>query len=103
MARNFWDALKQYLAENQPDYGDGDAHTILEMLFNCYHEFNGLDTQAIKDGFEEIYNQLSGRTVAEIDKIIYPVCTLCSEHQKTGFIEGVKVGLRLRDELFGIA
>ena len=34
------------------------------------------------------------------DKIIYPACTLCRDHQR-GFIEGVKIGVLLREELTG--
>ena len=32
-------------------------------------------------------------------KIIYYVCTLCRDHQKAGFVDGVKAGMRLREEL----
>ena len=35
----------------------------------------------------------------EIDKIIYAVCTLCRDHEKAGFIEGVKVGMSLEKEM----
>jgi len=35
----------------------------------------------------------------EIDKIIYPVCKLCRDHEKAGFMEGVKIGIKLSKEL----
>ena len=35
----------------------------------------------------------------EMDKIIYPVCTLCRDHERSGFVEGIKVGIRLEQEL----
>ena len=34
-----------------------------------------------------------------MDKIIYPVCKLCRDHEKAGFIEGIKVGIMLAKEL----
>ena len=41
---------------------------------------------------------MNGKTLREMDQIIYPVCTLCRDHEKTGFQEGVKVGIRLAQE-----
>ena len=38
-------------------------------------------------------------TTREMDKIIYPVCILCRDHEKAGFIEGIKIGIRLHQEL----
>lgn len=42
---------------------------------------------------------MNGMELREMDKIIYPVCTLCRDHQRSGFVEGVKVGIRLKTEL----
>ena len=38
-------------------------------------------------------------TLKEIDEIIYAVCTLCRDHEKAGFIEGIKVGMSLANEV----
>ena len=77
---------------------DGDAETLLEMLFNVYTEFNGFDNQIIREDFNNLYAAMNGKTLREMDQIIYPVCTLCRDHEKTGFQEGVKVGIRLAQE-----
>ena len=37
--------------------------------------------------------------VREMDQIVYPVCTLCRDHERSGFIHGVQVGMRLAEEL----
>lgn len=42
---------------------------------------------------------MNGMTLKEIDRVIYPVCTLCRGHEKAGFVEGLKVGIRLKEEL----
>lgn len=73
--------------------------SLLEMLFNVYTEFNGFDNQIIRDDFNDLYTAMNGKTLREMDQIIYPVCTLCRDHEKTGFEEGVKVGIRLAQEL----
>ncbi len=52
------------------------------------------DNKQIKEDFNELYRQMNGMELREIDKIIYPVCTLCLDYQRSGFVEGVKVGIR---------
>lgn len=89
------DALKRYVVENPPNYGDGDAHSILEMLFTYYHECNNTDTDAVKTAFEDLYQRMHGMPLREMDRIVDAVCARCREHEKSGFVEGVKVGFLL--------
>lgn len=35
----------------------------------------------------------------EMDKVIYPVCGLCRDHERSGFIAGIKIGIRLAEEI----
>ena len=90
--------LKRHIAENPPNYGS-DAHSILEMLFSYYHECNNTDTDAVKAAFEDLYQRMHGMPLREMDRIVDTVCVLCTEHEKAGFVEGVKVGLCLGREL----
>ena len=90
--------LKTYLAENPPHYGDCDAHSILEMLYSHYIEYNLLDTPQIKSNFETLYHQLTGMSLRELDNIIDTVTTLCWHHEKSGFTEGIKLGILLATE-----
>ena len=96
---NYIQSLRNHIAANPPDFGDGDARSILEMLFCHYSEFNRFDTEAIKEGFDELYSRMDALHLRDIDQIIDIVCSLCSEHEKAGFAEGVKVGMRLEQEL----
>ena len=66
--------LKAYVETTIPQE-DLSPESLLEILFNVYTECNGFDNQ-----------------------IIYPVCTLCRDHEKVGFQEGIKVGIRLAQE-----
>ena len=90
--------LKRHIAENLPNSGN-DANSILEMLFTYYHECNNTDTDAVKAAFEDLYQRMHGMPLREIDRIVDAICTLCREHEKSGFVEGVKVGLCLGREL----
>ena len=58
-----------------------------------------MDNAAIKADFEERYQLVNGMPLQEIDEIIYAVCTLCRDHEKVGFIKGVKVGMMMLQEL----
>ena len=91
--------LKTYLAEHPPDYGECDACSVLEMLYTYYSQYNRLDTPQIKSDFESLYHQLTGKSLRELDNIIDIVTTLCWHHEKSGFTEGIKLGILLATEL----
>jgi hypothetical protein len=42
---------------------------------------------------------MNGKTLEEMDTILYPVCALCREHELSGFITGIKLALRFTQEL----
>ena len=92
--------LQTKLAAQQPNYPD-NAESILEVLFDAYNESSGFDNATIKSDFEELYRLMSGKPLKEIDEVIYAVCTLCRDHEKAGFIEGIKVGQKLMQEFTG--
>ena len=94
----FMTALQSKIDTLQPNYPD-NAQSILEVLFDAYNESSGFDNAAIKANFEELYRLMNGKSLKEIDEIIYVVCTLCRDHEKAGFIEGIKVGIYLAQEL----
>ena len=90
--------LKAYVEATIPKSEDLTPESLLELLFNVYTEFNGFDNQIIREDFNDLYTAMNGKTLREMDQIIYPVCTLCRDHEKTGFEEGVKIGIRLAQE-----
>ena len=93
----FLEKLKQRAADNPPNYGDADS--VLGLLYECFNENNPYDNEQIKADFEELYRQMNGMPLREMDKIVYPVCKLCRDHERSGFVEGIKIGVRLRTEL----
>ena len=60
---------------------------------------NDADTDAVKAAFEDLYQRMHGMTLREMDRIVDVVCVLCTEHEKAGFTEGVKVGVLLGLEI----
>ena len=75
------------------------AQNLLDLLYEAYNGTTGMDNEEIKADFEKLYRLMNGKPLQEIDEIIYAVCTLCRDHEKAGFVEGVKVGMSLAREL----
>ena len=95
--KEYFEMLKQRGADNPSNYGDADS--VLGLLYECFNENNPYDNEQIKADFEELYRQMNGMPLREMDKIVYPVCQLCRAHERSGFVEGIKIGVRLRTEL----
>ena len=92
-------ALQAGLNATEPSFGD-DADTVLGMLCSTYYELNcNADTDEVKQAFDDLYQAMTGKTLKEKDEVIYATCRLCSLHQQTGFIDGIKLGIRLAQEL----
>jgi hypothetical protein len=45
---------------------------------------------------------MNGMPLREMDKIIYPVFQLCRDHEHAGFVEGIRIGVLLAQELSGV-
>ena len=95
--KNFYDVLSRYVSENQPNFGNGDS--VLTMLYEAYSDCNQMEVDQIKAAFEELYRQMNGMELHEMDRILDPVCSLCRSHERSGFVEGIKIGITLADEI----
>lgn len=93
----FYDVLKQHIADHQPNLGSGDS--VLSLLYEVYSEYNRLDDDQIKADFNELYRQMNGLDLQEMDRILDPVYSLCRDHERAGFMEGIKIGIRLFQEV----
>ena len=94
---HYIEKLRSYLTEQKLQ--DESPQSILNMLYEAYNEINLMDDDKIKQDFHKLYELMNGMPLREMDKIIYPVCILCRDHEKAGFIEGIKIGIRLHQEL----
>lgn len=95
---DFLHALQAEINAKEPNFGD-DANTVLGLLYSTYNEYNGSDTDEIKQAFEDLCRVMNGKTLREKDEIVDTVCRLCSLHQQTGFADGIRLGLKLSQEL----
>ena len=96
---DFVNVLKEKIAATDLNFGD-DADSVLGFLCGAYYDQNcNSDSEEIKQAFEDLYEAMNGKTLREKDEVIYAVCRLCRGHQQTGFVDGVKLGVLLSQEL----
>lgn len=91
--------LKLHLLEQTPDYGYGDASSLLEMLYYYYTTANPINNESIHDHFNRLDNILTPLSWEENNAVFDLTCMLCSEYERRAFLEGVHVGVRLITEL----
>ena len=88
--------LETYVDSRKMNLGDGES--LVSLLYEAYGDVNRIDDDQIKADFGELYRLLNGMPLREMDWIINPVCTLCRDHERNGFVHGVQVGIRLAQE-----
>ena len=91
-------ALNSLTQSGPINCADGDS--VLALLYEAYSGTHPLEDTAIKQAFSDLYQAMSGMALPEMDQILYPICTLCRTHERAGFEAGVKLGVRLAQEIF---
>ena len=91
-------ALNSLTQSGPINCADGDS--VLALLYEAYSGTHPLEDTAIKQAFSDLYQAMNGMVLPEMDQILYPICTLCRTHERSGFEAGVKLGIRLTQEIF---
>ena len=89
--------LETYVSSRKLNLGDGE--TVLSLLYEAYSDLNRMYDDQIKPDFAELYQALNGMPLQEMDRIVNPVCALCRDHERNGFLHGGQVGIRLVQEV----
>ena len=97
--QQFINRLSELLTDYRLDYHSATTSSLIEILYLVYVENSGVDNDEIRHNFNNLYAELKGKSLREIDDIIDIVCDLCCDHEKNGFVEGVKVGVKLAQEV----
>lgn len=71
----------------------------IEMLYKGYKELHLSEDDTVKTAYDELYKAMDGIPLEKMDTILYPVSNLCSHHERIGFCDGVRIGLRLALDL----
>ena len=95
---DFAHTLQSKLADAMPDFRDDDS--VFGFLCSAYYDQNCTDdSEEIQQAFEKLYEAMNGKTLKEKYEVIYAVSRLCRSHQQTGFVDGIKLGVLLSQEL----
>ena len=86
--------LETYVASRKLNLG-----SVLSLLYEAYGDINPMYDDQIKADFAELYQELNGTPLREMDWIVNPVCALCRDHERNGFMHGIQVGVRLAQEI----
>lgn len=87
--------LRQYINQMQ----SADGKSVLETLYEYHNEHQPYDNEQIRADFQLLYQRMHGMLLKAVDKVIDVVCDLCRDHERSGFAEGVKTGIRLAEEV----
>ena len=90
-------ALEIHVASRKLILGGGES--VLSLLYEAYGDINPMYDDQIKADFVELYRTLNGTPLQEMDWIINPVCALCRDHERNGFLHGVQLGAQVVQEI----
>ena len=97
--KEYLQRLSAYIVEHPPVLHSEDADTILDALFWVYSETASADSQEIQQYNDNLNQLLQDMPAERVTTIIDTVNDLCWEHDRQGFINGFKLGMRLEQEI----
>ena len=95
--KDYLTVLRDRITAHPPDLGVTDS--VLNLLYEAYSEMDPMEGDQIRVRFHELYQLMNGVPLEKMDEIINPVCFLCREHERSGFVHGVQIGMLLAQEL----
>jgi len=78
----------------------GSEQSVLDMLYDGYREAHPTNTEEIGRRFMSLADILDNLPLTEHDQVWDLTCDLCMEHEKNGYLEGIRTGFFLCLELY---
>ena len=99
-ASEILEKVKGYLLDHPVSFGM-DADSFLELLYYAFTEYNTVESPEFKKEIDPLKEKLRGlvETDEESDDYMDIVFSLCAAYERQGYVEGIKVGVRLMMEL----
>ena len=91
--------LKAYLDTYPLDLGEGDCETVLDQLYQAYAESHENDPPEIRDGFKDLDKFLEGLSLDDNNAVWNLCCQLCTAYEHKAFLDGLRYGAYLMQEL----
>ena len=91
--------LKAYVDKHPFDSGDSDCETVLDQLYQAYAESHEFDPSEIRNGFKELDDLLDSLSLDDNNAVWNLCCQLCTAYEHKAFIDGLRYGAYLMQEL----
>ena len=91
--------LKAYIDAHPIDLGDSECETVLEQLYQAYAESHESDPPEISEGFKELEEFLCSIPLEDNNTVFNLCCRLCCAYEQKAFLDGLKYGSKLIQEL----
>ena len=91
--------LKAYIDAHPFDLGDSDCETVLDQLYQAYAESHENDPPEIRNGFKEMDDLLGNLSLDDNNAVWNLCCQLCTAYEHKAFLDGLKYGANLMQEL----
>ena len=91
--------LKTYLKEQPINAAYQDAESLLELLCYLYMTESPVESATIRYQYHQVDQIVNRLTLAENDQLFSVTVNLCDTCTRKGFLDGIKVGYRLLQEL----
>lgn len=91
--------LHDHLSSQPMDFHDWDADTLLDFIFCCYTADHPLDNDNIRRCYaklEPIFDKLPNYLT---NQLFQNIAELCIAYEQTAFIEGLRIGVALEQEV----
>lgn len=77
---------------------EGIANPI-DTLFDAYFDSRGHDDVRVEEAYERFCHTLLDVDPFQIEEIMGAAAELCMEHERTGFVGGIRMGVRFVNEI----
>ena len=91
--------LQAYMDKHPFDPGDSDCETVLDQIYQAYAESHESDPPEICNGFKELDDLLGSLSLDDNNAVWNLCCQLCSAYEHKAFLDGLKYGANLMQEL----
>jgi len=91
--------LKAYIDTHPTGLGDNDCESVLDQLYQAYAESHESDPPEISNSFKELEDFLYTLPLDDNNAVFNLCCRLCSVYERKAFIDGLKYGAQLIQEL----
>lgn len=89
--------LNDYVAQNLPVCGDAQA--VADQLYWTFMENHRSDNDKTKEYYAVLQEQVK-LPMREYDEVLYTVSSLSVEYGRVAFMEGLKIGMLLMQNIF---